>query len=159
VPGCCRCWGYRTGNGPPWISIINTGHGLMPGAPLVGFRLPTSRHWPSFNCKRPVSTVLLNPFLCYSRRIMTFSIDSTRKLIEQRISLRIEAGLPPLSVADEVQRAKKVHDEAEFERFFESQRHRFIHLWSDSNRGFLTNASIWSAVRNKIRDELLKGGG
>jgi hypothetical protein len=90
---------------------------------------------------------------------MTFSTDSTRRLIEQRNSLRIEAGLPPLSVEDEIQRAKKVHDEAEFERYFESQRHRFMHLWSDSNRGFLANAGIWSAVRNKVRDELLKSGG
>jgi hypothetical protein len=77
--------------------------------------------------------------------------------IEQRNSIRAEAGLPLLSTEDETRRLESARDQARFENYFEQERHRFAHLWVNRNRGFLANVGIWNAVRKKLREELREG--
>jgi hypothetical protein len=74
--------------------------------------------------------------------------------IEQRNTLRAEAGLPLLDVHAEVLRLQAARGQAEFEKYFQTQRHRFAHLWEDRSRGFWTKMGIWNAVRKKLRDEM-----
>jgi hypothetical protein len=76
----------------------------------------------------------------------------------ERNFLRAEVGLPLLSVEAETRRLEAVRDRAEFENYFQEQRHRFAHLWADRSRGFLTNAGIWASVRKKLREEMRKSG-
>jgi hypothetical protein len=77
--------------------------------------------------------------------------------IQQRNMLRAEAGLPLLDVPAEAARLAKAREQALFEDFFQTERHRFAHLWSDRSRGFLSNMGIWTAVRKRLRDEMQKG--
>jgi hypothetical protein len=74
--------------------------------------------------------------------------------IEQRNRLRAQAGLPLLDVAAEAARLKKAEDDAEFEKYFQLRRDEFRHLWSDRNKGFLTNMGIYNAVRKALREEM-----
>jgi len=74
--------------------------------------------------------------------------------IEQRNRLRAEAGLPLLDVSAETARLAKARADAEFENYFRLHRAKFVHLWSDRNRGFWTNVWIWNSVRRQLRDEM-----
>jgi hypothetical protein len=76
--------------------------------------------------------------------------------ITERNSLRADVGLPLLSVDVEARRLEAVREQAAFEKYFQQNRHRFVHLWSDRNRGFWTNVGIWNAVRKKLREEMRK---
>ena len=76
--------------------------------------------------------------------------------IEQRNALRAEAGLPLLDARAEAARLAKAREEAQFENYFRQNRDRYVHLWSDRNRGFWTNMAIYNAVRKELRDEMRK---
>ncbi len=76
--------------------------------------------------------------------------------IEQRNALRAETGLPLLDPQAEAARLAKAREQALFENYFQQERHRYAHLWSDRNRGFWTNMAIYNAVRKELRDEMRK---
>lgn len=81
------------------------------------------------------------------------SPNSDRAEIEARNRLRREAKLPLLSVTAEVQHLEFVRREAEFEAFFDQERHKYVHLWSGRNLGWLTGMGVWSRVRQQVRAE------
>lgn len=70
--------------------------------------------------------------------------------IESRNKLRREAGLPPLSVAEEVRRLKTWERRTEFEEFFEAERARNKHLWSEP-LGWFGGFARWTKLRAQIR--------
>lgn len=75
--------------------------------------------------------------------------------VAARNEVRREAKLPLLDQR-EVDRLETARNEAEFEQYFELQRNHYSHLWSDHRRGFVANAGIYSIVRKRLRDEMLK---
>jgi hypothetical protein len=74
--------------------------------------------------------------------------------IAERNRLRAEAHLPLLDVAIETRRLQAAQAEAEFERYFNSRRAEFAHLWSDRNRGFWTKMAIYNRIRQQLRQEM-----
>jgi hypothetical protein len=74
--------------------------------------------------------------------------------IEKRNAMRAAAGLPLLDARAEELRLAAARRDREFEDFFQTQRHRFSHLWADRSRGFWTNMGIWNAARKNLRREM-----
>jgi hypothetical protein len=58
----------------------------------------------------------------YKRRM---SLDEDLAQIDDRNRLRRESSLPQLEIDSELQRLKAVRVQADFERYFERERHRF----------------------------------
>lgn len=81
---------------------------------------------------------------------MTSDIDE----IAKRNSLRRDAGLPALSVSTELAKLESARAQAAFEREFELNRHRFQHLWTDKNMGWLGRMGRWNEARARFRDEM-----
>jgi hypothetical protein len=77
--------------------------------------------------------------------------------IENRNRLRAEAGLPLLDARAEARRLANAREQALFENYFQQNRHRFVHLWSDRSQNFWTKMGIWNAVRKKLREEMQTG--
>jgi hypothetical protein len=75
--------------------------------------------------------------------------------IFERNAIRAEAGLPLLSVEAETRKLALVQERAEFESYFERERHRFSDLWV-GRTGFLTRMGMWSIARKQLRDEWQK---
>jgi hypothetical protein len=84
-------------------------------------------------------------------------LKDLRKEIDGRNAVREEAALPLLKLDAETAHLNDVEYWTEFERYFEANRHRFGHLWSDHSRGFLSNMGIWTMVRKTLREEFEQG--
>lgn len=84
-----------------------------------------------------------------------FSERKAAAEVRRRNRLRREARLPTLLISGELRRMKSTYDEAGFEAFFEKERSRYAHLWSDRRRGWLTNMGIYQEVRRCLRRRAL----
>ena len=83
----------------------------------------------------------------------TFPEDEVRQEIARRNRLRSEAGMPVLSVDDELRRLKWAYEEHQFEEFFRQEAPKYQHLWCDRSRGFMGNMGIWASERNRLLRE------
>jgi hypothetical protein len=72
--------------------------------------------------------------------------------IEQRNSLRRDAGLPVLNISEELAKLQSDRFQAEFEREFDLNRHRLKHLWTDNDMGWLSRMGRWNEARARLRD-------
>jgi hypothetical protein len=72
--------------------------------------------------------------------------------IAKRNRLRSEVSLPLLDVSTEMARLERVLAEAEFDRFFQREHHRFAHLMV-GRQGFMAQMGMWSLIRKRLRDE------
>jgi hypothetical protein len=72
-------------------------------------------------------------------------------LINERNRLRKEARLPLLDEEIECKRQAGLDRDIAFERFFDANRERYQHLWSNRSRGWITNAGIWAMMRRRLR--------
>jgi hypothetical protein len=73
--------------------------------------------------------------------------------IDQRNTLRAEAGLPKLEVEAEQARLTATRRDAAFEAYFLRRRDQHALSWSDPSRGWLGNAAIWATIRRRLRAE------
>ncbi|XIA64954.1 hypothetical protein ACFIOY_00240 [Bradyrhizobium sp. TZ2] len=74
-------------------------------------------------------------------------------MLNERNHLRTNAGLPLLDAVAEEERLAVVQGDAAFERYFVEHRHRFAHLWTDPNQGWLSRAGLWAQTRQQLRLE------
>jgi hypothetical protein len=75
--------------------------------------------------------------------------------IEQRNSLRRDAGLPVLNVPEELAKLESERVQAAFEQEFNLNRHRLEHLWTNKDMGWLSRMGRWNEARAQLRDEML----
>jgi hypothetical protein len=76
-------------------------------------------------------------------------------IVAQRNLLRRDAGLPELDISAELMKLEAARATAAFEEKFESNRHRFQHLWTGKNLGWLSKMGLWNEARKRFRDEFV----
>jgi hypothetical protein len=72
--------------------------------------------------------------------------------IAKRNRLRSEVSLPLLDVSTEMARLERVRDEADFDRFFQREHHRFAHLMV-GRQGFMARMGMHAVIRQTLRKE------
>jgi hypothetical protein len=87
---------------------------------------------------------------------MSRSVEKIRTDVVERNLIREQAGLPLLQADLETERLRQADEQAEFESYFNLNKHRFRHLWSDRSLGYLSRMGIWSSVRTKLHTEWLE---
>jgi len=76
--------------------------------------------------------------------------DSDVLAVQQRNQLRQEAGLPAVSIAEELKKLKWARRRREFERYFEEITPRLRHIWEVPGSGWMTQMGLHEAVRFRI---------
>jgi hypothetical protein len=69
--------------------------------------------------------------------------------IAARNRIRLEAGLPLLSEANELQRYRRIAEEARFKKFYEIEILKYAHLWNWT-RGWMHNMRINAQIGRQI---------
>jgi len=85
-----------------------------------------------------------------SRSAASDSVDALAK-IAARNRIRLEAGLPLLSERNELQRYRRIAEEARFKEFYETEVPRYAPLW-DWTRGWMHNMRVYVKIRRRIRE-------